>query len=217
MEKKKKTKPKVKPSRAPVLEVTIEAARVRVAKLEQHSQILRIVQDQKSTQCQLLWHVSKLLRPLHQWMSMPTIHRPHCEAHCRAGPISRSPVGPLAGGSGPIATSATVAARPTTVPPVVASDVSPEVARLKNMVSQLQVQLTKSAGLPVVAMDSVVQESPQKKGRVKPENFVCQTVEEVIEWMDARQPDMHVALEAGNAPEVSRLAAMLAWRRERCS
>ena len=41
-------------------------------------------------------------------------------------------------------------------------------------------------------------------------NFVCQTVEEVLEWMDARQSDMHFAVENGNAPEVSRLAAMLA-------
>ena len=54
-----------------------------------------------------------------------------------------------------------------------------------------------------------VQESPLKKGRVRPENFVCQTVEELIEWMDARQSDMHVAVETGNAPEVGELAAML--------
>ena len=49
-----------------------------------------------------------------------------------------------------------------------------------------------------------------KKGRVRPENFVCQTVEEVLEWMGARQSDMHLAVENGNAPEVSRLAAILA-------
>ena len=35
-------------------------------------------------------------------------------------------------------------------------------------------------------------------------------MEEVLEWMDARQSDKHVAVEAGNAAEVSRLAAMLA-------
>ena len=52
-----------------------------------------------------------------------------------------------------------------------------------------------------------------KKGRVRPENFVCQTVEELIEWMDARQSDMRVAVEVGNVPEVSRLAAMLAGER----
>ena len=60
-----------------------------------------------------------------------------------------------------------------------------------------------------MAMDGVIQESPLKKGRVRPENFVCQTVE-LIEWMDARQSDIRVAVEVGNASEVSRLAAMLA-------
>ena len=77
----------------------------------------------------------------------------------------------------------------------VATDASSEVLRLQNIVSQLQVQLAKSEGGASVAM---------------PENFVCQTVEEIIEWMDARQSDMRVAVEVGNASEVSRLAAMLA-------
>ena len=56
-----------------------------------------------------------------------------------------------------------------------------------------------------------VQESRLKKGRVRPENVVCQTVEEVLEWMDGRQSDMHLAVENGNAPEVSRLAQLKSW------
>ena len=58
-----------------------------------------------------------------------------------------------------------------------------------------------------VAMDG--QESPLKNA-VRPGKFVCQTVEELIEWMDPRPSDMRVAVEVGNASEVSRLAAMLA-------
>ena len=95
------------------------------------------------------------------------------------------------------------------VSPVAAPDL-PEVAHLREMVSQLQAQLAKSeGGITGQAMDGVIQESPTKK-RVRPENFVCQTVEEIIEWMDAHQSDMRVAVEVGNASEVSRLAAMLA-------
>ena len=50
----------------------------------------------------------------------------------------------------------------------------------------------------------MVQESQLKKGRVRPENFMRQTVDEVL-WMDARQSDLHVALEVDNATEVIRL------------
>ena len=56
-------------------------------------------------------------------------------------------------------------------------------------------------------MDVVIQET---KKRPRPECFVSHTVEELIEWMAARQSDMRVAVEAGNAPEVSRLAVLLA-------
>ena len=65
-------------------------------------------------------------------------------------------------------------------PVPVAPDVSSDVLRLQNIVSQLQVQLAKSEGGAGVAMDGVIQESPLKRGRVRPENFVCQTVEELI-------------------------------------
>ena len=89
-------------------------------------------------------------------------------------------------------------------------DVTPEVAHLRDMVSQLQAQLAKSdVGFAGQAMDGVIQESPTKK-RVRPECFVCNTVEELIEWMDARQSDMRVAVEVGNAPEISRWAVLLA-------
>ena len=83
-------------------------------------------------------------------------------------------------------------------------------AHLRDVVSQLQAQLAKSeVGLTGQAMDGVIQESPTKN-RVRPECFVCNTVEELIEWMDARQSDMRVAVEVGNAPEISRLAVLLA-------
>ena len=59
-----------------------------------------------------------------------------------------------------------------------------------------------------VAMDGP-RESIEER-TVRPENFACQTVEELIEWMDARPSDMRVAVEVGNASEVSKLAAMLA-------
>ena len=80
------------------------------------------------------------------------------------------------------------------VPPaVVASNASPEVVRLQNIVSQLQAQLAKSEGGVVEMVTDGVQESPLKKGRVRPENFVCQTVEEVLEWMNARQSVRHAS------------------------
>ena len=72
------------------------------------------------------------------------------------------------------------------------------------MVSQLQAQLAKSeGGLAGQAMDVVIQESPLKRGRVRLEHVLCHTVEEVIEWMDGRQSDMRIAVEAGNTPEIS--------------
>ena len=37
----------------------------------------------------------------------------------------------------------------------------------------------------MVCPNDRVQESPSKKGRVRPEDFVCQTVEELIQWIDA--------------------------------
>ena len=90
-------------------------------------------------------------------------------------------------------------------------DAAAEVAQLRAMVSQLQAQLAKGEGglAGPAAMDVVIQEVPTKK-QPRPENLVCQTVEELIEWMDARQSDMRIAVEAGNAPEVSRLAVLLA-------
>ena len=61
------------------------------------------------------------------------------------------------------------------VPPsVVASNASPEVVRLQNIVSQLQAQLAKSEGRVVEMVTDGVQESPLKKGRVRPENFARQ-------------------------------------------
>ena len=117
---------------------------------------------------------------------------------------------PSARASGSVATSATrgrsacVSASSSGVRCFVGS-----VAFAKHCVP-VAVQLAKSEGCVAgVAMDGVIQESPLKKGRVHPENFVCQTLEELIEWMDARQSDMRVAVEVGNVSEVSKLAAML--------
>ena len=92
------------------------------------------------------------------------------------------------------------AAAQGTVSPVAVPDVTSEMAHLRDMVSQLQAQLAKS---------EQGSESPTKK-RVRPECFVCHTVEELIEWMDARQSDMRVGVEVGNAPEISGLAVLLA-------
>ena len=102
------------------------------------------------------------------------------------------------------------AAPHATAPPVGVLDATPEVAHLGGMVSQLQAQLAKcEGGIAGSAMDGAIQESPTKK-RPRPECFVSLTVEELIEWMGARQSDMRVAVEVGNAPEVSRLAVFLA-------
>ena len=38
---------------------------------------------------------------------------------------------------------------------------------------------------------------PSKKGRVRPEDFMCQTVEELIQWIDARQSDIQHAVATG--------------------
>ena len=107
------------------------------------------------------------------------------------------------------------AAAQKTVSHVVVPSVTPEVAHLRDMVSQLQAQLAKSeVGLRGQAMDEGIQESPTKK-RVRPECFVCNTEEELIDWMDARQSDMRVAVEVGNASEISRLAVLFAKKKKR--
>ena len=203
------------PSRAPVPEVTFEAARVRVVKLEAALAALADVSgpevdalrnalarakvaaspppvDVQLSQCQqFIERTVKRIEDLERSREVESVRLQ--EARDRLQRLQQE------------------AAVRVSAPVPVATDASSEVLRLQNIVSQLQVQLAKSEGsVAGVAMDGVIQESPLKKGRVRPENFVCQTVEELIEWMDARQSDMRVAVEVGNASEVSRLAAMLA-------
>ena len=142
---------------------------------------------------------------------MPTVHRPDCEAHRRSGQISREVESARLQEARDQLQRLQQEATVSVPPAVVASNASPEVVRLQNIVSQLQAQLAKSEGRVVGMVTDGVQESLLKKGRVRPENFVCQTVEEVLEWMDARQSDMHLAVENGNAPEVSRSAQLKSW------
>ena len=95
-----------------------------------------------------------------------------------------------------------------------APDAASEVVRLQDQVAHLQAQLATRASegvhATVVCPDDIVRESPSKKGRVRPEDFMCQTVEELIQWINARQSDIQDAVTAGNATEVSRLAGLMA-------
>ena len=208
------------PSRAPVPEVTLEVARVRVVKLEAALAVLADVSgpevdalrntlarakvaaspppvDVQLSQCQQfikgLSNASKIWRGLEKWrrvrlqLARDWLQRLQQEAAVRVS-----------------------------APVPVASDASSEVLRLQNIVSQLQVQLAKSEGGAGVAMDGVIQESPSKRGRVRPENFVCQTVEEIIEWMDARQSA--TCASSSKLAMLPKSAGWLpCWRRERHS
>ena len=88
-----------------------------------------------------------------------------------------------------------------------ALDVDSEVVRLQDQVAHFQAQLATRASEGVRAT-VVVQESLSKKGRVRPEDFMCQTVEELIQWIEGRQSDIQHAVASGNATEVSRVGLM---------
>ena len=210
-----KQKAKVAPSRAPAPEVTIDAARARVARLEAALSALadhtgpevdaltaalaraRIAAspppvDVQVTQCQqFIERAVKRIDDLDKAREVEAVRLQ--EARDRLQRLQQE-----------------AAAATATVPPAGVPDAAAEVVHLRGMVSQLQVQLAKGeGGFAGPAMDVVTQELPTKK-RPRPECFVSHTVEELIEWMDGRQSDMRVAVEAGNAPEVSRLAVLLA-------
>ena len=107
-----------------------------------------------------------------------------------------------------VAGAQTVSDRPA------APDAASEVVRLQDQVAHLQAQLatrvSEGVHATVVCPDDNVRESPSKKGRVRPEDFMCQTVGEFIQWINARQSDIQDAVTAGNATEVSRLAGLMA-------
>ena len=201
-------KAKVAPSRAPVPEVTIEAARARLeaalGALADHTgpevDVLttalaraRIAAspppvDVQVIQCQqFIDRTVKRLDELDKSREVEAIRLQ--EARDRLKRLQQE-----------------AAARATPPPPAVAApDANPEVANLRSLVSLLQAQLAQcEGGVAGQAMEGV-QEIPSKK-RPRPECFVSHTVEELIEWIDARQADMRVAVESGNAPEISRLA-----------
>ena len=210
-----KQKAKVAPSRAPAPEVTIDAARVRVARLEAALSALadhtgpevdaltaalaraRIAAspppvDVQVTQCQqFIERAVKRIDDLDKAREVEAVRLQ--EARDRLQRLQQE-----------------AAATTATVPPAGVPDAAAEVVHLRGMVSQLQAKLAMGeGGFAGPAMDVVIQEVPTKK-RPRPECFVSQTVEELIEWLDGRQSDMRVAVEAGNAPEVGRLAVLLA-------
>ena len=89
----------------------------------------------------------------------------------------------FAGGSGPVATSATGS--------LSACDRC-HLQLLRRMSRQKLHVCNTQGSVPTEAMQRwPVQERTMKHGRVRPDDFVCQTVEEVIEWMDARQSGRH--------------------------
>ena len=96
-----------------------------------------------------------------------------------------------------------------TSPTLPAADPVGEVARLQQMVADLQRQLQQH-GSPVVPQCGPVQESPLKRGRVLREDFVPHTDDELAQWMHARQSEMDAAIATGHTSEVCRLAALVA-------
>ena len=196
-------------SRAPVPEVTLEAARVRVVKLEAALAALADVSgpevdamrkalararvaaspppvDVQLSQCQQF--IERTVRRIEDLERFEVESVRLQEARDRLQRLQQE------------------AAR-VSAPVPVALDASSEVLRLQNIVSQLQVQLAKSEGsVAGVAMDGVIQESPLKKERNPPRKLRMPDSGEVKQWINART----LAVEIGNASEVSRLAAMLA-------
>ena len=69
---------------------------------------------------------------------------------------------------------------------------------LQQRVQQLQTERHDFAKM----VQEQVQESPLKRGRFLREDFVPHTDEEVAQWMQARQSEMHAAIAAGHTSEV---------------
>ena len=85
------------------------------------------------------------------------------------------------------------------VPPV---DAAGEVARLQQMVSELQRQLQHQGGL--VVAPAIVPSRIRKR-----EDYVPSTDQEFLEWMADRQEDMNAALMAGNPAEAARVSGVI--------
>ena len=85
------------------------------------------------------------------------------------------------------------------LPPV---DVAGEVARLQQMVSDLQRQLQHQGGL--VVAPAIVPSRIRKR-----EDYVPSTDQEFLEWMADRQEDMNAALMAGNPAEAARVSGVI--------
>ena len=84
-----------------------------------------------------------------------------------------------------------------------------EVARLQQMVVELQRQL-QHHGVPVVPQGSPVVQSPISPFRIrKREDYVPATEHEVLEWMADRHEDMIAALMARNTTEAARISSLI--------
>ena len=188
------------PGRAPVPEVTFEAARVRVQKLEADLLSMAGFPGPEVDVLQAGLTRAKAARSTSIECASDSVSANASssgEAHRGAGQSARSRVQTVAGRAATVVQQEVVAGVPIVSDRPTVPHVTSEVVRLQDQVAHLQAQWA-----------TRVAES--KKGRVRPEDFMCQTVEELIQWIDARQSDIQHAIATGNATEVSRLAGLMA-------